>query len=89
MKNIINDIVDLLGPQNPARSARELRRALGQTVLEVMSCAKAAPQPEQSLHEAAWLLASERGHRWPVMNDSQALVGMLSHSATIRLMAWV
>ncbi len=74
--------------ENPARYEKELHKALGQTVEEVMTPgAVATITSDQSLSEAARLLHEKRVHQLPVLDESEKVIGMVSCSDIIRMMA--
>ena len=73
--------------KNPLEYERELHKALGQTVGEVMSKKPITISPEKPLREAAKILRDKKIHRLPVVNDSEQIVGILSLSDIIRDMA--
>lgn len=74
--------------QNPARHEKEIHKALGQTVEEVMSDRPITIKADQSLREAAHLMNDKKIRRLPVV-DSQSgkLVGILTQGDIIRDMA--
>ena len=72
---------------NPLEYERELHKALGQTVGEVMSKKPITISPEKPLREAAKILRDKKIHRLPVVNDSEEIIGILSLSDIIRDMA--
>ncbi|MFM7189679.1 MAG: CBS domain-containing protein [Microcystaceae cyanobacterium] len=76
--------------QNPARHEKEIHKALGQTVEEVMSDRPITIKAEQSLREAAHLMNDKKIRRLPVL-DSQSgkLVGILTQGDIIRDMAQI
>ncbi|MGB3534268.1 MAG: CBS domain-containing protein [Microcoleaceae cyanobacterium] len=74
--------------ENPARYEKELHKALGQTVEEVMTQDDVATiTPDQSLSEAARLLHEKRVHQLPVLDESENLIGVIACSDIIRMMA--
>lgn len=74
--------------QNPARHERELHKALGQTVGEVMNDVPISILPTQTLREAAHLMNERKIRRLPVLNvDNRQLIGILSQGDIIRAMA--
>ena len=74
--------------ENPARYEKELHKALGQTVEEVMTQgAVATITADQSLSEAARLLHEKRVHQLPVLDQSKKVIGIISCSDIIRMMA--
>ncbi len=74
--------------ENPSRYEKELHKALGQTVEEVMT-----QQPvetitaDQSLSVAARLLHEKRIHQLPVIDESGKVIGVISCSDIIQVMA--
>jgi CBS domain-containing protein len=74
--------------ENPARYEKELHKALGQTVEEVMTKESVITvTPDQSLSEAARLLHEKRVHQLPVLDESKQVIGMICCSDIIRMMA--
>ncbi len=73
--------------KNPVEYERELHKALGQTVGEVMSEKPVTTSPDKPLREAAKIMRDRKIHRLPVINDSEKIIGMLSLSDIIRDMA--
>jgi CBS domain-containing protein len=74
--------------ENPARYEKELHKALGQTVEEVMTQEDVTTiTPDQSLSEAARLLHEKRVHQLPVLDESEKVIGVIACSDIIRMMA--
>ncbi|MDY7021415.1 MAG: CBS domain-containing protein [Cyanobacteriota bacterium] len=74
--------------KNPARYDKELHKALGETVEEVMTKSPIITiTPDQSLSEAARLLHEKRIHQLPVLDESEKVIGMVSCGDIIRTMA--
>ncbi|MGB3757938.1 MAG: CBS domain-containing protein [Rivularia sp. (in: cyanobacteria)] len=73
--------------KNPLEYERELHKALGQTVGEVMSEKPVTISPDKPLREAAKIMRDRKIHRLPVVDDSEKIIGMLSLSDIIRDMA--
>ncbi|NER81974.1 MAG: CBS domain-containing protein [Leptolyngbya sp. SIO1D8] len=74
--------------KNPARYSEEVHKALGQTVGEVMSHDKPVTiQPDASLRYAAQLMHSKKVTRLPVVDETGALVGILTQGDIVRAMA--
>lgn len=74
--------------QNPARYEKEVHKALGQTVGEVMSDNPITIAPSQTLREAAHLMNEKKVRRLPVLEpDTEKLVGILTQGDIIRDMA--
>ncbi|MFN5515247.1 MAG: CBS domain-containing protein [Cyanobacteriota bacterium] len=74
--------------QNPARYEKEIHKALGGTVGEVMSDAPISITPEKNLREAAHLMNEKKVRRLPVLDpETQKLAGILTQGDIIRDMA--
>jgi len=73
--------------KNPATYERDLHKALGQTVGEVMSTNPITISPEKSLKEAATLMHDRSVHRLPVLDSTGQVIGILTRGDIIRAMA--
>ncbi len=73
--------------QNPATYERELHKALGQTVGEVMSKNPITISPEKTVKEAAQLMHDRSIHRLPVIDSESQVVGILTRGDIVRAMA--
>lgn len=73
--------------QNPGTYERDLHKALGQTVGEVMSKNPLTVSPDKSLKEAAQLIQEHRVHRLPVLDNGGKVIGILTRGDIIRAMA--
>ncbi len=73
--------------QNPATYERDLHKALGQTVGEVMSKNPITISPEKSLKEAAKIMHDRKVHRLPVLSKDNQVIGILTRGDIIRAMA--
>ncbi|HEY9885115.1 MAG TPA: CBS domain-containing protein [Thermosynechococcaceae cyanobacterium] len=73
--------------ENPGQYERDLHKALGQTVKEVMSQKPITITPEKSLREAAQLMHDHKIHRLPVLDAEGQVVGILTRGDVIRVMA--
>ena len=73
--------------QNPATYERELHKALGQTVGEVMSKNPLTISPDKSLREAAKIINDRKVHRLPVLDSQGQVIGILTRGDIIRFMA--
>ena len=74
--------------QNPARYEKEIHKALGQTVGEVMSDKPISIKPNESLREAAHLMHIKNIRRLPVIEEAEAkVVGIITRGDIIRVMA--
>lgn len=73
--------------ENPARYEKELHKALGQTVGEVMSENPITTTPEKPLRDAARLMHERKINRLPVLDDSGKVIGILTRGDIVRAMA--
>ncbi|NEP60677.1 MAG: CBS domain-containing protein [Symploca sp. SIO2G7] len=73
--------------ENPARYDKELHKALGQTVGEVMSNEPNTVKPDQPLRKAAKLMQEKSIRRLPVVDDSGKVIGILTPGDIVRAMA--
>jgi CBS domain-containing protein len=73
--------------QNPADYERDLHKALGQTVGEVMSKNPITIAPEKSLREAAKVMHDRSIHRLPVLDSAGQVIGILTRGDIVRAMA--
>ncbi|MBE9213226.1 MAG: CBS domain-containing protein [Nostocales cyanobacterium 94392] len=73
--------------KNPVDYERELHKALGQIVGEVMSKKPITISADKPLREAAKLMRDRKIHQLPVLDDSGQLVGILALNDIIREMA--
>lgn len=73
--------------QNPARYEKEIHKALGQTVGEVMTDNPIAIKSHQTVKEAAHIMHEKKIRRLPVIDEQQNLVGILTQGDIIRTMA--
>lgn len=74
--------------QNPARYNKEIHKALGQTVGEVMNDKPITISPERSVKEAARIMHEKKIRRLPVVDSkSGQVLGMITQSDVIRMMS--
>jgi CBS domain-containing protein len=73
--------------QNPGQYERDLHKALGQTVGEVMTAHPVTTTPDQPLAAAARIMHEHRIHRLPVVDADQRVVGILTRGDIVRAMA--
>jgi CBS domain-containing protein len=73
--------------QNPARYEKEIHKALGQTVAEVMSDKPIAIESNRSVKEAAHIMHEKKIRRLPVLDRQGQLVGIITRGDIIRMMA--
>lgn len=74
--------------ENPAKYDRDLHKALGQTVGEVMTKKDIATiAPEQSIRNAAQLINERKVHRLIVVDEAKNVVGVLTRGDVVRFMA--
>jgi CBS domain-containing protein len=81
-------ILDAVIPlEMPGRFVHELRKVLGSTVAEVMTKDLVTIHPEQTVQEAARLMMQKEVHRLPVVDQNNALVGIVTRGDIVRAMA--
>jgi CBS domain-containing protein len=73
--------------ENPARYEKELHKALGQTVEEVMSDRAISIKGDRPLKEAAHLMHKREVRRLPVVDDAGKVVGIITRGDIVRTMA--
>ncbi|MBD2137318.1 CBS domain-containing protein [Anabaena sp. FACHB-1237] len=73
--------------QNPATYERDLHKALGQTVGEVMSKNPLTISPDKSIKQAAKFIQDHKVHRLPVIDNTGKVIGILTRGDIIRAMA--
>ena len=73
--------------QNPGTYERDLHKALGQTVGEVMSKNPVTISPDKPLREAAKLIQDHKVQRLPVLDNVGKVIGILTRGDIIRAMA--
>ena len=72
---------------NPARYNKEIHKALGQTVAEVMSDRPVSIRAHQSVPEAARIMHDKKVRRLPVLDDSSKVIGIITQGDVIKMMA--
>jgi CBS domain-containing protein len=73
--------------QNPAKYERELHKALGQTVGEVMSSDPISISPDKPLKAAAQIMHEREVRRLPIVDNAGQVIGILTRGDIIRAMA--
>lgn len=73
--------------ENPARYERELHKALGQTVGDVMTRNPVTISPDATLAKAARLMHERSIQRLPVLDAAGQVVGILTRGDIVRMMA--
>jgi CBS domain-containing protein len=74
--------------QNPAKYDKEIHKALGQTVGEVMSDKVSTIRPEQMVRDAAHMMHEKQVGRLPVVDAANGkLLGIITQGDIIRTMA--
>lgn len=73
--------------ENPARHDKELHKALGQTVEEVMSADPVTVSPDQPLRKAAKLMQEKSIRRLAVTDETGKVIGILTPGDIVRAMA--
>lgn len=73
--------------KNPVQHERDLHKALGQTVGEVMSRDPLTTSPDKPLREAAQIMHDRSVHRLPVVDVAGKVIGILTRGDIVRAMA--
>lgn len=73
--------------ENPNRYEKEIHKALGQTVQEVMTDKPITIKADQSVKQAARLLHDKKIRRLPVLNEEGKVIGIITQGDIIRAMA--
>ena len=73
--------------KNPAQYERDLHKALGQTVGEVMSRDVITVAPDKPLRDAAQLMHDRKVQRLPVVDASGKVIGILTRGDIVRDLA--
>ncbi|NEQ35084.1 MAG: CBS domain-containing protein [Okeania sp. SIO3I5] len=73
--------------ENPARYEKEIHKALGETVKDVMTKNPLTTTPDQLLSTAAKLMHERNIHRLPVLDENDKVIGILTRGDIIRAMA--
>jgi len=73
--------------KNPAQYERDLHKALGQTVGEVMSKDFITVAPDKPLRDAAQLMHDRKIQRLPVVDASGKVIGILTRGDIVRDLA--
>jgi CBS domain-containing protein len=81
---ILDSVVYL---ENPATYDRELHKAFGQTVKDVMTTPVTTTSPEKSLREAARVMHKRKIHQLPVVDKDKHVIGVLTLGDIVRFMA--
>lgn len=81
---ILDSIIYL---QNPSRYEKEIHKALGQTVADVMSDKPITINSSQTVKQAAQLLHQKQIRRLPVIDSEKKVIGILTQGDIIRAMA--
>lgn len=75
--------------QNPLTYDRDLHKALGQTVGEVMTPHAISISADTPLPEAAKIMHDKKIHRLPVVDEHQHPIGIITESDIVRAIATV
>jgi CBS domain-containing protein len=71
--------------ESPRRYTQDVRRALGATAGEIMTQPVSTANLETDVEEIATLMVDDRVNPIPVLDESGALVGIVSHTDIVRL----
>ena len=73
--------------QNPLKHNREIHKALGETVKDVMSERPTTVKGNQLVREAAKIMHDKKVRRLPVVDDDSKLIGIITQGDVIKMMA--
>ena len=73
--------------QNLSRYEKEIHKALGQTVEDVMSDRPITIQSHKSVREAARLMQDKKIRRLPVVDREGKIIGIITQGDIVRMMA--
>ena len=73
--------------QNPAQHDKEVQKALGQTVGEVMGDRSPTIEPEELVREAARIMHSKEIRRLIVVDEDERVIGIITQGDIVRMMA--
>ena len=73
--------------KNPARYNKEIHKALGQTVGEVMSDRPISIDSNKTVPEAARIMHDKKVRRLPVVDDDSKVIGIITQGDVIKMMA--
>ena len=73
--------------QNPTQHDKEIQKALGQTVGEVMGDRPVTIKPEELVREAARIMHSKEIRRLVVVNKDKQVIGIITQGDIVRMMA--
>jgi CBS domain-containing protein len=71
--------------ESPRRYTQDVRRALGATAGEIMTQPVSTANLETDVEEIATLMVDDRVNPIPILDESGALVGIVSHTDIVRL----
>ena len=73
--------------QNPLKHNKEVHKALGETVKDVMSERPTTVKGNQLVKEAAKIMHDKKVRRLPVVDDNFKLIGIITQGDVIKMMA--
>ena len=73
--------------QNPLKHNKEIHKALGETVKDVMSERPTTVKGNQLVREAAKIMHDKKVRRLPVVDDDSKLIGIITQGDVIKMMA--
>lgn len=73
--------------ENPGRYEKEIHKALGETVGEVMTKNPLTITAEKTVSAAAKLMHERNIHRFPVLDENGKVIGIITRGDIIRAMA--
>ena len=73
--------------ENPGRYEKEIHKALGETVEEIMTKNPLTTRSQERLSATAKLMNERSIHRLPVVDENGKVIGILTRGDIIRAMA--
>jgi CBS domain-containing protein len=71
--------------ESPRRYLEDVHRALGATAQDIMTQSVRTAAPETDVEDIATLMVEERANPIPILDESGALAGIVSHTDIVRL----
>lgn len=71
--------------ESPRRYQEDVRHVLGTTAQDIMTRPVRTATPETDVEDIATMMVEERANPIPILDESGALVGIVSHTDVIRL----
>ncbi len=71
--------------ESPRHYQEEVRRVLGTTAQEIMTKPVRTARPDTDVKDIATMMVEERSNPIPILDETGALVGIVSHTDIVRL----